>query len=79
VAENYLNGSFLPLFLEVHQEHDGVMEFIGVLLFIVFIVTAAASISAVLRDGRGHLPPDRSEPWTARDLPDNSCWTLRAF
>ncbi|MFB9819255.1 hypothetical protein [Arthrobacter ramosus] len=55
------------------------MEFIGVLLFIVFIITAAASISAVLRDGRGHLPPDRSEPWTSRDLPNNSCWTLRAF
>ncbi|WP_284984708.1 hypothetical protein [Arthrobacter sp. efr-133-TYG-118] len=55
------------------------MEFIGVLLFIVFIITAAGSISAVLRDGRGHLPPDHSEPWTSRDLPDNSCWTLRAF
>ncbi|MGM7777978.1 hypothetical protein ACSVHC_18435 [Arthrobacter sp. KNU-44] len=54
------------------------MEFIGVLLFIILIITAAASISAVLRDGRGRLP-DRSEPWTARDPPNNSCWTLRAF
>lgn len=62
----------------MREEHDGVMEFIGVLLFIILIITAAASISAVLRDGRGRLP-DRSEPWTARDLPDNSCWTLRAF
>lgn len=53
------------------------MEFIGALLFIILIITAAASISAVLRGG-GRLP-DRSEPWTARDLPDNSCWTLRAF
>jgi hypothetical protein len=55
------------------------MEFIGVLLFIVLIATAAGSITAVLRDGRGHLPADRSEPWTSRELPDNSCWTLRAF
>jgi hypothetical protein len=55
------------------------MEIVGVLVFIVLIVTVAASVSAVLRDGRGHIPPDHSEPWTARELPSNSCWTLRAF
>ncbi len=77
MAENYLNGSFLPLFLVGVKEHDGGMEFIGALLFIILIITAAASISAVLRGGR--RLPDRSEPWTARDLPNNSCWTLRAF
>lgn len=55
------------------------MEFIGVLVFIVLLITAAATVSAVLRDGPGHVPPDRSEPWTARELPSNSCWTMRVF
>ncbi|MDQ0031827.1 hypothetical protein [Arthrobacter bambusae] len=55
------------------------MEIVGVLVFILILVTLAGTVSAVLRDGRGHHLPDHAEPWTARELPDNSCWTLRAF
>ncbi|WP_155854255.1 hypothetical protein [Arthrobacter sp. MA-N2] len=55
------------------------MEFIGVLAFIILIANIAASVSAVVRNGRGHSYQDHSEPWTAPELPSNACWTLRAF
>ncbi|WAH96578.1 hypothetical protein [Arthrobacter sp. MMS18-M83] len=56
------------------------MEIVGILVFIILVITAAATVSAVLRDGRGHLPPVRSEePWTAKELPSTPYWTLRVF
>ncbi|SDL78478.1 hypothetical protein [Arthrobacter sp. ok362] len=43
---------------------------IVILLAGLSVYAAAATVIAVLRDGRGHTPPVRStRPWTAGDLP----------
>ncbi|MBT8161090.1 MULTISPECIES: hypothetical protein [Arthrobacter] len=55
------------------------MEIVGVLVFIVLLMTLAGTVSAVLRGGSSNISPDRSEPWTSRELPNNSCWTARVF
>lgn len=55
------------------------MELIGIALIILVIVAAAATITALRNDGRGHTPPVRSEDsWSALDLPSVN-YTLRIF
>ncbi|MDI2020303.1 hypothetical protein PJL18_00804 [Paenarthrobacter nicotinovorans] len=80
VAENYLNGAFLPLFLAPAQEQSGDMEIFGIILFIVLITAVAATISALLKDGRGHNPPVTSrEPWSAFEAPSAPYWNPRIY
>jgi hypothetical protein len=55
------------------------MEIVAVTIAILFLVIVAATISALLRDGRGHTPPVRSDQaWSALDLPSSS-YTMRIF
>jgi len=80
VAENYQNGAFLPLFLDLPQEQAGGMEIFGIILFIVLITAVAATVSALLKDGRGHNPPINSkEPWSAFDAPSSPYWNPRIY
>ena len=61
------------------MEKHGGMEILITLLIILFLLVAAATISALLRDGRGHTPPAEShEAWSALDLPSIN-YTLRVF
>jgi len=55
------------------------MELLIIVLFIAALVLAgAASVVAVLRDGRGHTPEVRSiPPWKAGDLPSEPYATAR--
>lgn len=54
------------------------MEILVAFIVIIVLLAAAATVSAVLSDGRGHLPPVRSErDWRALDLPSSAYWTLR--
>ena len=53
------------------------METFGVALIILLLVILSATIAALLKDGRGHTPPERSEKdWSALDLPSVN-YTLR--
>ncbi|MBT2595837.1 hypothetical protein [Arthrobacter sp. ISL-72] len=55
------------------------METIGVALIVLLLVIVWATIAALLKDGRGHTPPERSEKdWSALDLPSMS-YTLRNY
>ena len=55
------------------------METIGVALIVLLLVILSATIAALLKDGRGHTPPERSEKdWSALDLPSVS-YTLRNY
>lgn len=55
------------------------MEIFATILVIVLLLVAAATIAALLRDGRGHTPPVAShEDWAALDLPSTN-YTLRIF
>ncbi|MEK0156034.1 hypothetical protein [Arthrobacter oryzae] len=55
------------------------METIGVVLIVLLIVILSATVAALLKDGRGHTPPERSErEWSALDLPSIS-YTLRNY
>ncbi|SLK07760.1 MULTISPECIES: hypothetical protein [unclassified Arthrobacter] len=55
------------------------MEIFATILVIVLLLVAAATIAALLRDGRGHTPPVEShQEWSALDLPSTS-YTLRIF
>ncbi|BCW55118.1 hypothetical protein OUO20_09425 [Arthrobacter sp. FX8] len=55
------------------------MEILITLLILLILLVAAATISALLRDGRGHTPPAEShEAWSALDLPSIN-YTLRVF
>ncbi|WP_426996255.1 hypothetical protein [Pseudarthrobacter sp. N5] len=55
------------------------MEIIGIAIVILVLITATATISTLLKDGRGHTPPVSSDAdWTALDLPSVS-YTLRNF
>jgi hypothetical protein len=55
------------------------MEIVVLTIAILFLVIVAATISALLRDGRGHTPPVTSDQaWSALDLPSSS-YTMRIF
>lgn len=55
------------------------MEILIALLVLLILLVAAATVSALLRDGRGHTPPVEShEAWSALDLPSIN-YTLRVF
>jgi threonine/homoserine/homoserine lactone efflux protein len=71
--------AFLPLFLGRGQEkHEG-MEILITLLIVLLLIILAATVSALLHDGRGHTPPVEShESWSALDLPSSN-YTLRIF
>jgi hypothetical protein len=55
------------------------MEIFGIALVILLLIVLAATVSALLRDGRGHTPPVTSDQsWSALDLPSTN-YTLRIF
>jgi hypothetical protein len=55
------------------------MEILITLLVILLLLVLAATLSALLRDGRGHTPPVEShEAWSALNLPSIN-YTLRVF
>ena len=55
------------------------MEILITALLIVILLVIAATLSALLRDGRGHTPPVEShEAWSALDLPSSN-YALRVF
>lgn len=55
------------------------MEIFGIALVVLLLIVLAATVSALLRDGRGHTPPVTShQAWSALDLPSTS-YTLRIF
>jgi len=55
------------------------MEILTTVLIILLLLVFAATVSALLQDGRGHTPPVEShEAWSALDLPSTN-YTLRVF
>jgi hypothetical protein len=55
------------------------MEIFGIAALILLLIVLAATISALLHDGRGHTPPVTSDDaWSALDLPSIN-YTLRNF
>lgn len=51
---------------------SGTMEAVIVFVVVVALLAIAATIVAVLRDGRGHTPPEPSHrPWSADELPSS--------
>jgi hypothetical protein len=71
--------SFLPLFLRPEPENHRDMEIIGVVAVILLLIVLASTVASLLKDGRGHTPPERSEKdWTALDLPSVS-YTMRNY
>lgn len=55
------------------------MEIFGIAALILLLIVLAATISALLHDGRGHIPPVTSDDaWSALDLPSIN-YTLRNF
>ena len=55
------------------------MEILATIAVILILVIAAATVAALLRDGRGHTPPVTShEAWSALDLPSSN-YSLRIF
>jgi hypothetical protein len=53
------------------------MEIFATILIVVLLLVLAATVSALLRDGRGHTPPVEShEAWSALDLPSTN-YTFR--
>ncbi|MBT2586146.1 hypothetical protein [Arthrobacter sp. ISL-95] len=56
------------------------MEIVGIILVIVLITAVSATVSALLKDGRGHNPPIRSkESWTAPEAPGTPYWNPRIY
>lgn len=56
-----------------------ILGVIGIIFVISLLIIAAATVAALLRDGRGHTPPVTSDhEWSALDLPSSS-HTLRIF
>jgi hypothetical protein len=54
------------------------MEIFGVIALLLILILAA-TVSAILRDGRGHTPAVTShQAWSALDLP-SSAYTVRIF
>jgi hypothetical protein len=71
--------SFLPLLLVPEAENHRDMEIIGVVVVILLLIVLASTVASLLKDGRGHTPPERSEKdWTALDLPSIS-YTMRNY
>ncbi|MDQ0075327.1 hypothetical protein [Arthrobacter oryzae] len=55
------------------------METIAVALIVLLLLVLSATVAALLKDGRGHTPPERSEKdWSALDLPSVS-YTIRNY
>ena len=55
------------------------MEILATIAVILILVIAAATVAALLRDGRGHTPPVTShEAWSALDLPSTT-YMFRIF
>lgn len=55
------------------------MEFAAIVLAGLIVYVVAATIAAVLRDGRGHTVLERSaRSWTAGDLPSEPYAFLRS-
>jgi hypothetical protein len=55
------------------------MEIFGIVMLVLILIVLAATVSALLRDGRGHTPPVTSDQaWSALDLPSTN-YTLRIF
>jgi hypothetical protein len=79
MAEIYPFWAFLPLLVGWLRENHRDMEIFGIILVVLFLVALAATVSALLRDGRGHTPPVTSDQaWSALDLPSTN-YTLRIF
>lgn len=56
------------------------MEIFGIVVFIVLVTTIAGTVSALLRDGRGHTPQVTSErPWGTPDAPSTAYWSPRIY
>jgi len=56
------------------------MEIFGIILLIVLLISVAATVSALLRDGRGHNPPITSkEAWSAFETPSTPYWNPRIY
>ena len=57
------------------------MEIFGIILVIVLLTaTTGATVSALLKDGRGHNPPVSSkEPWSAFGAPSGPYWNPRIY
>ena len=61
------------------RENHGDMEIFGIALLVLVLIAAAATVGAILRDGRGHTPPEHSvRDWSALDLPSSN-YTMRIF
>lgn len=57
----------------------GTMEAVVVFLVVIALLAIVSTIAAVLRDGRGHMPPEPSHrPWSAEELP-SSPYVSRSF
>ncbi|MCU1519603.1 MAG: hypothetical protein JWQ75_4324 [Pseudarthrobacter sp.] len=55
------------------------MEIFGIIIVVLLLLVIAATVSALLRDGRGHTPPVTSDQaWSALDLPSTS-YSIRLF
>jgi hypothetical protein len=71
--------AFLPLLLGREEDKHGGMEILTTILIVLLLLVFAATVSALLQDGRGHTPPVEShEAWSALDLPSTN-YTLRVF
>jgi hypothetical protein len=55
------------------------MEIFATIIVVLLLLIGAATIAALLRDGRGHTPRvDSHQDWSALDLPSTN-YTLRIF
>ena len=56
------------------------MEFATILLVALMVYAAVATVVAVIRDGRGHTPLERStRAWSAGNLPSEPYASLRSL
>jgi hypothetical protein len=79
MAEIFSFWSFLPLLVGPQGENHRGMEIFGIVMLVLILIVLAATVSALLRDGRGHTPPVTSDQaWSALDLPSTN-YTLRIF
>jgi hypothetical protein len=79
MAEIHSFWAFLPLPMRARREKHGGMEIFGIVMVVILLIALAATVSALLRDGRGHTPPVPShEAWSALDLPSTN-YTLLIF
>ena len=79
MAEIFSFWSFLPLLMGPQRENHRGMEIFGIVMLLLILIVLAATVSALLRDGRGHTPPVTSDQaWSALDPPSTN-YTLRIF